>query len=83
MLLLVLWAAVLWAPALVCAALVLWFWLELAAEVVAEELAAVVVAEELAGVVVAAAPEAVAQPTVVGKSLTPKPLQSCRGAGSG
>lgn len=54
-----------------------------AAAVVAEELAAVLeaVVEALAAVVVAAAPEAVAQATVVGRSLTPKPLQSCRGAG--
>ena len=57
------------------------FSLELAAAEVAEELAAVVEALALAEVVVAAAPEAVAQPTVVGRSLTPKPLQSCRGAG--
>ena len=57
------------------------FSLELAAAEVAEELAAVVEALALAEVVVAAAPEAVAQATVVGRSLTPKPLQSCRGAG--
>jgi hypothetical protein len=59
----------------------LWLSLELAAVVAAaEELAAAVV--EAAAVVVAAAPEAVAQATLVGRSLTPKPAQSCRGGGS-
>jgi len=76
-LLLVLWAAVVAGVWLVLAALPAALPLLLPL-LVSAGAALEPVVEALAAVVVTAAPEAVEQATAVGRSVTPKPLQSCR-----